>query len=41
MPDIAKFNYSQWAFVEEVGNRRKLDSEEDWAKVQYLKYRKS
>ena len=38
--DVAKFNYSQWAFIEEVGNRRSLIPEEDWAKAQYLKYRK-
>ena len=39
--DIPKFNYSQWAFIEEVGNRRRTNPEEDWAKAQYLKYRKN
>lgn len=38
--DVTKFNYSQWAFIEEIGNRRRLSPEEDWAKAQYLKYRK-
>lgn len=38
--DVAKFNYSQWAFIEEVGSRRSLNPEEDWAKMQYFKYRK-
>lgn len=38
--DIAKFNYSQWAFIEEVGSHRRLNPDKDWAKVQYLEYRK-